>query len=136
MKFASSDARNNAAGPRASLADGAPSMFFEPGSGDHQLGTRTAAAADSSIRDYQFKSPQWTVGKNFDDTGAFGSWDELPLGMRGLRLQTRLNGKVVQDRVVEPPQICWRATAHCHRQAAGTAETAAVTKPSTSNQRG
>jgi acylpyruvate hydrolase len=27
---------------------------------------------DASIRDYQFKSPQWTVGKNFDDTGAFG----------------------------------------------------------------
>ena len=27
---------------------------------------------DASIRDYQFKSPQWTPGKNFDDTGAFG----------------------------------------------------------------
>lgn len=26
---------------------------------------------DASIRDYQFKAPQWTVGKNFDDTGAF-----------------------------------------------------------------
>lgn len=23
---------------------------------------------DASIRDYQFKSPQWTMGKNFDDT--------------------------------------------------------------------
>ncbi|MGH2198989.1 fumarylacetoacetate hydrolase family protein, partial [Enterococcus faecalis] len=27
---------------------------------------------DASIRDYQFKSPQWTPGKNFDGTGAFG----------------------------------------------------------------
>ena len=56
---------------------------------------------DSSIRDYQFKAPQWTPGKNFDDSGAFGPWfvtaDELPKGCEGLRLQTRLNGQVVQD---------------------------------------
>jgi 2-keto-4-pentenoate hydratase/2-oxohepta-3-ene-1,7-dioic acid hydratase in catechol pathway len=56
---------------------------------------------DASIRDYQFKSPQWTVGKNFDATGAFGpnfvTPDDLPPGARGLRLQTRLNGQVVQD---------------------------------------
>jgi len=56
---------------------------------------------DGSVRDYQFKSPQWTVGKNFDDTGAFGPWlvtvDDLPPGCAGLRLQTRLNGQVVQD---------------------------------------
>ncbi|WP_299908660.1 fumarylacetoacetate hydrolase family protein [uncultured Paracoccus sp.] len=56
---------------------------------------------DGSLRDYQFKSPQWTVGKNFDDTGAFGpiavSAGELPAGAKGLRLQTRLNGQVVQD---------------------------------------
>lgn len=56
---------------------------------------------DASIRDYQFKAPQWTVGKNFDGTGAFGPYlvtaDELPPGCRGLRLQTRLNGEVVQN---------------------------------------
>ncbi len=56
---------------------------------------------DASIRDYQFKAPQWTVGKNFDDTGAFGPYfvtaNELPPGCAGLRLQTRLNGHVVQD---------------------------------------
>ena len=56
---------------------------------------------DASIRDYQFKAPQWTPGKNFDDTGAFGPWfvtaDELPPGCEGLGLQTRLNGQVVQD---------------------------------------
>lgn len=56
---------------------------------------------DGSIRDYQFKAPQWTPGKNFDDTGAFGPWfvsaDELPPGCEGLRLQTRLNGQIVQD---------------------------------------
>lgn len=56
---------------------------------------------DASIRDYQFKAPQWTVGKNFDSTGAFGPYlvtaDELPPGCKGLRLQTRLNSQVVQD---------------------------------------
>jgi len=29
---------------------------------------------DGSIRDYQRKSSQWTIGKNFDATGAFGPW--------------------------------------------------------------
>jgi acylpyruvate hydrolase len=56
---------------------------------------------DGSVRDYQMKSTQWTVGKNFDGTGAFGPHlvtpDELPSGAAGLRLQTRLNGKIVQD---------------------------------------
>jgi 2-keto-4-pentenoate hydratase/2-oxohepta-3-ene-1,7-dioic acid hydratase in catechol pathway len=56
---------------------------------------------DGSIRDYQLKAPQWTVGKNFDGTGAFGpafvTADELPAGARGLRLQTRLNGRIMQD---------------------------------------
>lgn len=56
---------------------------------------------DGSVREYQFKSPQWTVGKNFDNTGAFGphviTSDEVPLGAKGLQLETRLNGKVVQS---------------------------------------
>jgi 2-keto-4-pentenoate hydratase/2-oxohepta-3-ene-1,7-dioic acid hydratase in catechol pathway len=56
---------------------------------------------DASIRDFQTKSPQWTVGKNFDDTGPFGPFmmtaDELPAGGKGLRIRTRLNGQVVQD---------------------------------------
>jgi acylpyruvate hydrolase len=56
---------------------------------------------DGSLRDYQFKAPQWTPGKNFDDTGAFGPWlvtaDELPPGCDGLKLETRLNGQVVQS---------------------------------------
>lgn len=56
---------------------------------------------EGSVREYQFKSPQWTVGKNFDKTGAFGPFvvtaDELPPGARGLRLETRLNGELVQS---------------------------------------
>jgi acylpyruvate hydrolase len=56
---------------------------------------------DASVRDYQMRTTQWTVGKNFDGTGAFGPHlvtpDELPAGAAGLRLRTLLNGKVVQD---------------------------------------
>src|SRR5882757_5743891 len=56
---------------------------------------------DASIRDFQTRTPQWTLGKNFDGTGAFGpelvTADELPPGCVGLRLQTRLNGVVMQS---------------------------------------
>ncbi|MBL0089823.1 MAG: fumarylacetoacetate hydrolase family protein [Ideonella sp.] len=56
---------------------------------------------DASVRDYQMRTPQWTVGKNFDATGAFGPFfvtaDELPAGAAGLSLTTRLNGRVVQQ---------------------------------------
>jgi 2-keto-4-pentenoate hydratase/2-oxohepta-3-ene-1,7-dioic acid hydratase in catechol pathway len=56
---------------------------------------------DGSVRDYQRKTSQWTIGKNFDRTGGFGPWfvtaDEVPPGAAGLSIQSRLNGKVMQD---------------------------------------
>ena len=56
---------------------------------------------DGSIRDYQFMTTQWTMGKNFDASGSFGpllvSADELPPGAVGLRIQSRLNGRILQD---------------------------------------
>lgn len=56
---------------------------------------------DGSIRDFQLRTNQWTIGKNFDNTGALGpcfiTADELPAGAAGLRLTTRLNGEVMQD---------------------------------------
>lgn len=56
---------------------------------------------DASIRDYQMKTPQWTAGKNFDDTGAFGPWlvtpDELPAGAAGLKIECRVDGAVMQS---------------------------------------
>jgi 2-keto-4-pentenoate hydratase/2-oxohepta-3-ene-1,7-dioic acid hydratase in catechol pathway len=66
---------------------------------DHVIGY--SIFNDASVRDYQKKTPQWTIGKNFDNTGAFGPYmvtaDELPPGASGLHIQTRLNGDVVQD---------------------------------------
>jgi 2-keto-4-pentenoate hydratase/2-oxohepta-3-ene-1,7-dioic acid hydratase in catechol pathway len=56
---------------------------------------------DMSVRDYQKRTGQWTIGKNFDATGGFGpvlvTADELPSGAVGLRIQSRLNGQVMQD---------------------------------------
>lgn len=58
-------------------------------------------ANEGSIRDYQMKTSQWTVGKNFDNTGSMGpefvTADELPAGGKGLGIQCRVNGKVLQD---------------------------------------
>src|SRR5580658_953571 len=56
---------------------------------------------DATVRDFQLRTPQWTMGKNFDGTGSFGPWlvtpDAVPPGARGLHLQGRLNGRVMQD---------------------------------------
>lgn len=55
---------------------------------------------DGSIRDFQRHTHQFTPGKNFPGTGAFGPWMMTPdeLGeLADLRIRTRLNGEVVQD---------------------------------------
>lgn len=56
---------------------------------------------DATLRDYQRKTSQWTIGKNFDATGAFGpclvTADELPAGCIGLHIESRLNGQVMQS---------------------------------------
>ncbi len=56
---------------------------------------------DGTIRDYQRKTSQWTVGKNFDQTGMFSADlvtpDELPAGAAGLRIVSRVNGATMQD---------------------------------------
>jgi acylpyruvate hydrolase len=56
---------------------------------------------DATLRDYQKRTVQWTVGKNFDSTGGFGPWivtaDALPPGAEGLNIESRLNGVVMQS---------------------------------------
>jgi 2-keto-4-pentenoate hydratase/2-oxohepta-3-ene-1,7-dioic acid hydratase in catechol pathway len=110
-------------GPNSLTAHGAPiirptvsdkldyeaELAFIVGTRAHQLNQSNALSCiagysifnDGSIRDYQRKTTQWTIGKNFDQTGAFGPWlvtrDDLPKGASGLRIQSRLNGTVMQD---------------------------------------
>lgn len=56
---------------------------------------------DATLRDYQRRTTQWTIGKNFDATGAFGpalvTADEVPPGCVGLHIESRLNGQVMQS---------------------------------------
>jgi 2-keto-4-pentenoate hydratase/2-oxohepta-3-ene-1,7-dioic acid hydratase in catechol pathway len=56
---------------------------------------------EGSLRNFQRRTTQWDIGKNFDRTGGFGPWmvttDELPPGGKGLRIQSRINGEVLQD---------------------------------------
>jgi len=56
---------------------------------------------EGSVREFQRKTTQWDMGKNFDQTGGFGPWlvtaDELPDAGKGLKLETRLNGTVMQS---------------------------------------
>ena len=55
---------------------------------------------DGSVREWQFHAKQIASGKNFESTGGFGPWmvtaDEID-PKRQLKLETRLNGKVVQS---------------------------------------
>jgi acylpyruvate hydrolase len=56
---------------------------------------------EGSVREFQRKTTQWDMGKNFDRTGGFGPWmvtaDELPDAGKGLKIQSRLNGQVMQS---------------------------------------
>jgi len=56
---------------------------------------------EGSVREFQRKTTQFDMGKNFDRTGGFGPWlvsaDELPPGGEGLKIECRLNGEVMQS---------------------------------------
>lgn len=66
---------------------------------DHVAGY--TVANDVSVRDYQFATSQFTIGKNFDATCPIGpcfvTAGELPPGGCDLALTTRLNGEIVQS---------------------------------------
>ena len=55
---------------------------------------------DASVRDWQWHTRQFTPGKNFPGTGAFGPWlvtaDEIP-DPSLLSVTTRVNGQVMQS---------------------------------------
>lgn len=74
---------------------------------------------DGSVRDWQTATSQWTAGKNFWRTGAFGPWmisaDEIDANQT-LTLVTRLNGQEMQrtttDKMIHdiPSQIAFIST--------------------------
>ncbi|HEX9994966.1 MAG TPA: fumarylacetoacetate hydrolase family protein [Acidimicrobiales bacterium] len=71
---------------------------------------------DVSVRDWQFRSPTWTMGKSFDTHGPVGPWvvttDELG-DPHGLRLRTWVNGELRQDaRTDDLIFDCWAMVEH------------------------
>ncbi len=58
-------------------------------------------ANEGSIREFQRHTTQWHMGKNFDDSGSIGPWvvtaDELPPGGKDLKIESRINGKMMQS---------------------------------------
>jgi 2-keto-4-pentenoate hydratase/2-oxohepta-3-ene-1,7-dioic acid hydratase in catechol pathway len=60
-----------------------------------------AIGMDGSVRDYQKRTSQFTLGKNFDRSGAIGPAivpaSNIPPGAKGLSLKTRVNGAIMQD---------------------------------------
>lgn len=58
-------------------------------------------ANDGSVRDYQKRTSQFTLGKNFEASGALGpklvTPDSLEGGLAGRRITGRLNGEIVQE---------------------------------------
>ena len=55
---------------------------------------------DVTVRDWQYRSPTWTLGKSFDTHGPTGPWittsDEVG-DPQDLRIRTLLNGETMQD---------------------------------------
>jgi 2-keto-4-pentenoate hydratase/2-oxohepta-3-ene-1,7-dioic acid hydratase in catechol pathway len=74
---------------------------------------------DGSVRDWQVATSQWTPGKNFYHTGAFGPWmvtaDEIAPNQK-MTLVTRLNGQEMQRATTDmmihtiPRQIAYIST--------------------------
>src|ERR1700746_3538003 len=56
---------------------------------------------EGSVREYQRKTTQWDMGKNFDRTGGFGPWlgaaGERAEAAKGVKIESRLNGQVMQS---------------------------------------
>ena len=66
---------------------------------------------DVSVRDWQWRSPTWTMGKSFDTHGPLGPWlvtpDEIEDPHR-LRLRTWVNGELRQDSSTDDMIFsCW-----------------------------
>ena len=60
-----------------------------------------ACCNEGSVREFQRHTTQWHAGKNFDNSGSIGPWmvtsDELPELGKGLKIESRLNGDVMQS---------------------------------------
>jgi 2-keto-4-pentenoate hydratase/2-oxohepta-3-ene-1,7-dioic acid hydratase in catechol pathway len=66
----------------------------------HEVIAGYCVVNDVSVRDWQLRTPTWTMGKSFDTHGPFGPWITTPDEVgdpHGLRLRTWVNGELRQD---------------------------------------
>jgi len=78
---------------------GKPGRYISRADAAHHV-AGYACYDDVTVRDFQWHTHQFTPGKNFPDTGAFGPWLVTPDeagDLATLTLQTRLNGVVMQE---------------------------------------
>ena len=83
------------------LVVGKRAKHLTHGECDRPASPAMPARNEGSVREFQRKTTQWDMGKNFDRTGGFGPWmvtaDELPDAGKGLKIESRLNGTVMQS---------------------------------------
>ena len=85
-----------------------------PAARAHQVVAGFLVVNDVSVRDWQFATSQWTMGKGWDSHGPIGPWlvtaDELPdRDPHRLRLTTVVDGEVRQDSMTDHMiNDCWR----------------------------
>lgn len=103
--------RNLVLPPESTQLDYEGELAVIVGSGGHRISAADAldhvagfaCYNDGSIRDWQYHTTQFTAGKNWPCTGAFGPWMVTPEEFGAIgpqRLQTRLNGAVMQEAVL------------------------------------
>lgn len=82
---------------------GKPGRRISPAQAPHHI-AGYSCYNDGSVRDWQAHTHQWTPGKNFDATAAFGPWLVTASDDHGdaaMTLTTRVNGQMLQSASTE-----------------------------------
>ncbi len=87
-----------------------------PASRAHEVVTGWVVVNDVSVRDWQYRSPTFTMGKSWDTHGPMGPWmvtaDELG-DPHGLQIRTTVNGDLRQDgNTGDMVFNCWEMIEH------------------------
>jgi 2-keto-4-pentenoate hydratase/2-oxohepta-3-ene-1,7-dioic acid hydratase in catechol pathway len=87
-----------------------------PAARAHEVVAGWVVVNDVSVRDWQYRSPTFTMGKSWDTHGPMGPWlvtiDELD-DPHGLRLRTTVNGDLRQDGSTADMVFgCWEMIEH------------------------
>jgi 2-keto-4-pentenoate hydratase/2-oxohepta-3-ene-1,7-dioic acid hydratase in catechol pathway len=87
-----------------------------PAARAHEVVAGYVVVDDVSVRDWQFATPTWTMGKGWDTHGPIGPWlsttDEIP-DPHALRIRTWVDGGLRQDAsTAQMIHDCWELIAY------------------------